>query len=57
VGAPLIRVSPEADSTELERKQTEMQAALERVRDLAESWFTLNEEERASQRAEWNSGG
>jgi lysophospholipid acyltransferase (LPLAT)-like uncharacterized protein len=57
VGAPLIRVSPEADSTELERKQAEMQAALERVRDLAESWFALNQEEQARQRAEWNSGG
>jgi hypothetical protein len=50
VGAPLIRVPPEADSSELERKQAEMQAALERVRDLAESWFTLNDGERQAAR-------
>jgi lysophospholipid acyltransferase (LPLAT)-like uncharacterized protein len=50
VCAPLIRVPPEADSSELERKQAEMQAELERVRDLAESWFTLSEEERQAAR-------
>jgi lysophospholipid acyltransferase (LPLAT)-like uncharacterized protein len=56
VGAPLIYVSPEADTEELKRKHAEMQAALERVRDVAESWFGLSEEERARLRGEWNAG-
>jgi lysophospholipid acyltransferase (LPLAT)-like uncharacterized protein len=56
VSAPLILVSPDADAEELERKQAEMQAALERVRDVAESWFGLSEEERERLRAEWNAG-
>ena len=46
VGAPLIFVSPDADADELKRKHAEMQAALERVRDVAESWFGLSEAER-----------
>ena len=46
VSAPLILVSPEADAEELKRKHAEMQAALERVRDVAESWFGLSEAER-----------
>ena len=46
VGAPLIPVPPDADAEELERKHAEMQASLERVRDVAESWFTLSEAER-----------
>jgi hypothetical protein len=31
-----------------------MQAALERVRDVAESWFQLSETERQRLRREWN---
>ena len=31
-----------------------MQAALERVRDVAESWFELSETQRQQLRAEWN---
>jgi len=54
VSAPLIFVSPKADAEELERKQAEMQAALERVRDVAESWFGLSEAERERFRTEWN---
>lgn len=54
VSAPLIRVSPEADAAELERKHQEMQKVLERVRDVAESWFTLSEAEQVKLRAEWN---
>jgi lysophospholipid acyltransferase (LPLAT)-like uncharacterized protein len=54
VGAPLIRVPREADSAELDRKHAEMQTALERVRDVAESWFTISEDERARLRQEWN---
>ena len=56
VGAPLIFVSPEADAEELKRKHAEMQAALERVRDVAESWFRLKEEERQRLRVELNAG-
>ncbi len=56
VAAPLIRVSRDADADELKRKQTEMQAALERVRDVAESWFGLSERERDGLRREWNAG-
>src|SRR5438477_6865618 len=54
VGAPLIFVSPDADAEELKRKHAEMQAALERVRDVAESWFGLSEEERQRLREELN---
>jgi lysophospholipid acyltransferase (LPLAT)-like uncharacterized protein len=54
VGAPLIFVSPDADTEELKRKHAEMQAALERVRDVAESWFGLSEEERQRLREELN---
>ena len=54
VGAPLIHVSPDADADELKRKHAEMQAALERVRDIAESWFGLGEPERQHLREEWN---
>jgi lysophospholipid acyltransferase (LPLAT)-like uncharacterized protein len=56
VDAPLIYVSPDADAQEIERKHEEMQAALEHVRDMAESWFTLSEPERARLRAERNAG-
>jgi len=51
--APPIRVPMDADSEMMKRKQDEMQAALERVRDLAESWFDLTEAERDRIRAEW----
>ena len=54
VGAPLIYVSPDANAEELESKQLEMQASLERVRDVAESWFTRSEQERAKLRADLN---
>ncbi|HKV04157.1 MAG TPA: lysophospholipid acyltransferase family protein [Candidatus Acidoferrales bacterium] len=51
--APPIRVPRDADSETMKAKQAEMQAALERVRDLAESWFGLTEEERDRVRDEW----
>jgi lysophospholipid acyltransferase (LPLAT)-like uncharacterized protein len=54
VGAPLIYVSPDANAEELERKHAETQAALQRVRDVAEAWFGLSEEEKARLRVEWN---
>jgi lysophospholipid acyltransferase (LPLAT)-like uncharacterized protein len=56
VGAPLIYVAREADAAELERKHAEMQKALERVRDVAESWFGLSEKDRERLRTEWNTG-
>jgi lysophospholipid acyltransferase (LPLAT)-like uncharacterized protein len=51
--APLIEVPGDADRELLERKHAEMQAALERVRDLAENWFTMPEAERERIRGEW----
>jgi lysophospholipid acyltransferase (LPLAT)-like uncharacterized protein len=56
VAAPLILVSPEADAEELKRKHAEMQTALERVRDVAESWFGLSEPEREHLRRDWTAG-
>lgn len=53
--APPIRVPTDADSEMLKQKQAEMQAALERVRDIAESWFhDLTERERDDLRLEWS---
>ncbi len=54
VVAPPIRVPTDADSELFARKQEEMQAALERVRDVAESWFQLSEPERDRLREEWS---
>jgi lysophospholipid acyltransferase (LPLAT)-like uncharacterized protein len=51
--APPIRVSTNADSDMMKSKQDEMQAVLERVRDAAESWFGLTEDERDRVREEW----
>jgi lysophospholipid acyltransferase (LPLAT)-like uncharacterized protein len=53
--SPLIYVPKDADREMLERKHAEMQAGLERVRDIAESWFVLRTEERERYRAEYNS--
>jgi lysophospholipid acyltransferase (LPLAT)-like uncharacterized protein len=52
--APIIRVPADADSKMMKRKQDEMQAALEHVRDLAESWFGLSEDERDHLREQWS---
>jgi lysophospholipid acyltransferase (LPLAT)-like uncharacterized protein len=54
VMAPPIYVSTDADSEEMKQKIGEMQTALERVRDVAESWFQLSEMERQGLRTEWN---
>jgi lysophospholipid acyltransferase (LPLAT)-like uncharacterized protein len=51
--APPIRVPTHADSAIMKSKQDETQAALERVRDVAEKWFSLTEDERDAIRAEW----
>lgn len=56
VMAPPIYVAADADSEEMQNKIAEMQAALERVRDVAESWFQLRETERKKLREEWNDG-
>lgn len=53
--APPIRVPTDADAEMIRQKQAEMQAALERVRDVAESWFhDLTERERDDLRMEWS---
>ena len=53
---PLIYVPADANHATVERKHAEMQAALERTRDAAESWFTLSPQEREQQRAIWRAG-
>ena len=45
-----IEVPPNADSEAMAAKHAEMQRELERVRDIAESWFSLNEPERQRHR-------
>jgi len=52
IGAPFIYVAQDADPEMIKAKHQEMQKALERVRDLAENWFTMSEEERNRHRAE-----
>jgi hypothetical protein len=53
--ARAIYVPPDASRELMERKHAEMQASLERVRDVAESWFKRDETDRAVLREEWNS--
>ena len=50
--APPIFVPQDADAEQLEAKHAEMQRELERVRDLAESWFSLADAERDKHRAD-----
>lgn len=52
VVAPPIYVPQDADSDMIRAKHEEMQKELERVRDIAEGWFTFSEEERNRYRAE-----
>jgi lysophospholipid acyltransferase (LPLAT)-like uncharacterized protein len=52
--APPLTVPRDANAQHMEAKQAEVQAALERVRDVAESWFHISEAERERIRAEWN---
>jgi hypothetical protein len=52
--APPIYVPSDATAEQLEDKQAEMQRVLERVRDIAESWFTLTDAERAKHRVEFS---
>ena len=52
--APAVRVPSDAGSEVMHQKQAEMQAALEKVRDAAESWFQLSDQQRKEVRATWN---
>ena len=49
-----IEVPVNASAELMEAKHVEMQRELERVRDIAESWFSLSEAERARHRAEFS---
>ncbi|MDE3171014.1 MAG: lysophospholipid acyltransferase family protein [Acidobacteriota bacterium] len=51
--APPIRVPADADGETVKAKQGEVQSALERVRDIAETWFENSEEQRDAIREEW----
>ena len=53
--APPIYVPKDASVELMEAKHAEMQRELERVRDIAEAWFTLSESERQKYRAEFSS--
>ncbi len=53
ITSPPIRVPTDADRDIMNQKQSEMRAALEQVRDLAESWFKLTEAEQDKLREEW----
>jgi lysophospholipid acyltransferase (LPLAT)-like uncharacterized protein len=52
--APAIYVPADADADAMESKHAEMQRELERVRDVAEGWFGLSEEERRRHRIEFS---
>jgi len=52
--APPIHVPPDANAAVMAAKHAEMQKSLERVRDIADSWFSLSEAQRAQHRAEFN---
>jgi len=52
--APPIYVPVDANQETLEAKHAEMQRELERVRDIAESWFTLTDAQRQARRAEFS---
>ncbi len=54
--APPIYVPADADQQMLEAKHAEMQRELERVRDIAETWFSLTEEDRVKYRAQFGRG-
>lgn len=52
--APPIYVPADANAEVLEAKHSEMQTQLERVRDIAESWFSLSDSDRQDFRAEFS---
>src|SRR5216684_1302840 len=51
---PPIYVPSDATAEAMEAKHAEMQRELERVRDIAEAWFSLSDSERARFRKEFN---
>jgi hypothetical protein len=51
---PVLEVPKDTDSEGLEKKHQEMQKTLERLRDKAESWFSLTEAEQERERIYWN---
>ena len=51
---PPIEVPDEIGRDAIERKQADLQQALQRARETAESWFKLSPAERARQREIWN---
>lgn len=51
---PPIYVPADASKEVLEAKHAQMQSELERVRDIAESWFSLSEAEREKHRADFS---
>jgi lysophospholipid acyltransferase (LPLAT)-like uncharacterized protein len=51
---PPIEVSDEIGRSAVERKQDDLQRALQRARETAESWFSLSPAERERQRGIWN---
>jgi len=53
--APTLEVPKDTDHEGLEKKHREMQKMLERLRDVAESWFSLTEADRERERIQWNS--
>jgi lysophospholipid acyltransferase (LPLAT)-like uncharacterized protein len=53
--APPIAVGKDASREMVEEKHLEMQTTLERLRDVAEAWFSLTEAERERERGIWNS--
>lgn len=55
--APPIRIPADAGSDVIKAAQAEVQATLERVRDVAESWFKLNESQRDAIRDQWRERG
>jgi lysophospholipid acyltransferase (LPLAT)-like uncharacterized protein len=52
--SPPIYVPTDANAEAMEAKHAEMQRELERVRDIAEGWFSLSEAERQRWREEFN---
>jgi hypothetical protein len=47
-------VPTDANTEVMEAKHAEMQRELERVRDIAEGWFSMNEDARKRYRVEFN---
>jgi lysophospholipid acyltransferase (LPLAT)-like uncharacterized protein len=55
VFAPPMYVPGDADREGLERKHQEMQKILEQLRDSAEGWYSMSEDDRQRERERWSS--